>query len=204
MNKIQYLGTFLLYQIYVAISNLLLCSPRKLGKKITHFDEHILSNGLVKNHQHPSCRGKSRVPNDVPTFSETIRHRWGPKRDLNIGETRVWRLDSGPEFGSRGSSNGNQRGRRREGAGIYVIGKWWFQMTTGLWLVVKCCVCRLLFGNYIYIHRARCMICTYVYIYALPKPMIVVCVCVCFDVASSCCMLLDLVILDIDSYVVVT
>ncbi len=27
------------------------------------------------------------------TFSETIRHRW-----LNIGETRVWRLDSGPNL----------------------------------------------------------------------------------------------------------
>ena len=31
----------------------------------------------------------------VYTFSETIRHRWCFKLDLNIGETRVWRLDSG-------------------------------------------------------------------------------------------------------------
>ena len=27
------------------------------------------------------------------TFSETIRHRWYLPPDLNIGETRVWRLD---------------------------------------------------------------------------------------------------------------
>ena len=30
--------------------------------------------------------------------SETIRHRWYLYMDLNIGETRVWRLDSGPNL----------------------------------------------------------------------------------------------------------
>ncbi len=54
--------------------------------------------GMQKSNQQPNGRklqgGGCRFVQKKHVRKQTIRHRW----DLNIGETRVWRLDSGPNL----------------------------------------------------------------------------------------------------------